>query len=59
MIERRREVPFLVQSAWACLDYHHHHRCSKCIETDFCPMVEAARHQIREWRRYRAVLGWR
>ena len=54
-----REAPFLVQSAWYCLDYHRHSRCAKCTETGFCPIVEAARARIRAWRRFRHLWGWR
>ncbi|ADU06425.1 hypothetical protein ML5_0883 [Micromonospora sp. L5] len=57
MIERR-EVPFLVQSAWYCLDYHRHARCWKCTDTGSCVMREAARNRIREWRRFRHLWGW-
>lgn len=53
----RREVPFLVRSAWYCLDYHRHRRCRKCTDTGFCLMVEVARARIREWRRFRHVWG--
>ncbi|MFI6822065.1 hypothetical protein ACIBJE_14080 [Micromonospora sp. NPDC050187] len=54
-----REVPFLVQAAWYCLDHHRHSRCPRCTETGFCPMVDAARARIRTWRRHRGVFGWR
>ncbi|WP_420118662.1 hypothetical protein [Micromonospora sp.] len=55
----RREVPLLVRLAWDCLDQHRHRRCGRCAEAGFCPVVEAARHRIRQWRRFRQVWGWR
>ncbi|MEV6801043.1 hypothetical protein AB0M91_22230 [Micromonospora rifamycinica] len=53
------ELPLLVRSAWDCLDQHRRRRCGKCAEVGFCPVVEAARHRIREWRRFRHVWGRR
>lgn len=54
-----RQLPYLVELAWGCLDYHRHSCCWMCTESGFCPMKEAARNRIREWRRYRAVWGYR
>ncbi len=54
-----RQVPLLVQLAWACLAYHRHHRCGKCLDTGFCPMVEVARARIRAWHWYRYRWGRR
>ncbi|WP_281899684.1 hypothetical protein [Micromonospora humidisoli] len=59
MSEHPRTVPFLIELAWRCLDYHRHARCGKCTATGFCPAAEAARTRIRAWRRYRSVFGWR
>ncbi|MEV4847770.1 hypothetical protein AB0K20_31750 [Micromonospora matsumotoense] len=54
-----REVPYLVELSWRCLDHHRNARCEKCTGTGFCPAVEAARTRIRTWRRYRTVFGRR
>ncbi|WFE93601.1 hypothetical protein [Micromonospora sp. WMMD987] len=54
-----RELPYLIASAWRCLDHHRDRRCEKCTATGFCPVVEAARTRIRAWRRYRGVFGRR
>ncbi|WP_432900036.1 hypothetical protein ACQP1S_25525 [Micromonospora matsumotoense] len=53
------ELPLLIRAAWECLDQHRRGRCGKCAETGFCPLVEAARGRIRQWRRFRHVWGWR
>ena len=54
-----REMPYLVELSWRCLDQHRNARCAKCTGTGFCPAAEAARTRIRAWRRYRTVFGWR
>ncbi|WFE61961.1 hypothetical protein [Micromonospora sp. WMMD714] len=53
------EMPLLVRAAWDCLDQHRRSRCGKCAEAGFCPVAEAARHRIRQWRRFRHVWGRR
>ncbi|MFJ6198840.1 hypothetical protein [Micromonospora sp. NPDC092111] len=58
MVPVHREAPFPVLLAWACLDRHHHKRCSRCAEADLCPAVGEARARIKEWRKARALLGW-
>ncbi|MFJ8684852.1 hypothetical protein [Micromonospora wenchangensis] len=55
----RHEVPLLVRLAGDCLDQHRHRPCGKCAGAGFCPVAEAARHRIREWRRFRHVWGRR
>ncbi|MBO4164919.1 hypothetical protein [Micromonospora antibiotica] len=54
-----RELPVLILAAWDCLDRHRRSRCPKCAEAGFCPLVEAARGRIRQWRRFRHVWGRR
>ena len=53
-----RELPLLVLLAWDCLDSTA--AALREVRRDrFCPLVEAARGQIRQWRRFRHVWGWR
>ncbi|MEH1013393.1 hypothetical protein V6U90_09800 [Micromonospora sp. CPCC 206060] len=48
-----REVPFEVQLAGYCLDFHVHNRCAKCGPDGWCPRVAVARARIIAWRRSR------
>ncbi|MEU2168299.1 hypothetical protein ACH47V_23755 [Micromonospora chersina] len=48
-----REVPFLVEAAGTCIDFHRHSRCRRCHPTGWCPVLAAARARIVAWRRTR------